>query len=329
MALLVHSTVLLLVFSFVALSKGLKGKTEAQQNVAVKIGDDVCLTCPLTHSKDVLQVMWQKILPKEEVTVATCHSVVHKLNPVYSGKIELRETGLRNCSIVVRNVTRQDEGCYVCLLIGSSDVAFTFKTFLQMYELHGPILNVINSNSTGDLVVSCSATGRPAPSVTLETQQNIWTHNETVIVTNTNGTVTVSTTAVLAGFHRNEVKVGCSVRSPFVSERQEFKTISGMESEPKATDHSFTIMVLCIALVCSLVCGCAIVTAVLVFRKHQKNSDLEENGRKEKVTDVTPLKGPLLNENVRKRTPPGTDQKENSNLQQVSLLPTPRCLFRD
>ena len=62
--------------------------------------------------------------------------------------------------------------------------------------------------------MSCSATGRPAPTVTLNVpQQDLYfSHNSTVSVTNTNGTVTVTTTAVLSGFHGNGAQVGCAAR---------------------------------------------------------------------------------------------------------------------
>ena len=63
-------------------------------------------------------------------------------------------------------------------------------------------------------MVSCSATGRPAPTVTLNiAQQEIYlSQNNTVRVINTNGTVTVTATAVLAGFHDAGTQVGCAVQ---------------------------------------------------------------------------------------------------------------------
>uniref|UniRef100_A0A8C6TSR6 Immunoglobulin V-set domain-containing protein n=1 Tax=Neogobius melanostomus TaxID=47308 RepID=A0A8C6TSR6_9GOBI len=43
------------------------------------------------------------------------------------------QTTLRNCSIVVQNVTEQDEGCYLCLFITSSDMAYYGKACLHTY----------------------------------------------------------------------------------------------------------------------------------------------------------------------------------------------------
>ena len=80
-------------------------------------------------------------------------------------------------------------------------------------ELHEPVLNVTQSNSPEETVVSCSVTGRPAPTVTLRVlKHNVHLSNySSDSVSNTNGTVTVTTTAVLPGFHDNSTQVGCAV----------------------------------------------------------------------------------------------------------------------
>lgn len=62
--------------------------------------------------------------------------------------------------------------------------------------------------------MSCSATGRPAPTVTLNVpQQDLRISNySSVSVTDTDGTVNVTTTAVLSRFHDNSTQVGCAAR---------------------------------------------------------------------------------------------------------------------
>ena len=60
--------------------------------------------------------------------------------------------------------------------------------------------------------MSCSATGRPAPTVTLNVPQPDLRSSDysSVSVTNTDGTVTVTTTAVLSRLHGNSTQVGCA-----------------------------------------------------------------------------------------------------------------------
>ncbi|CAK6977522.1 OX-2 membrane glycoprotein-like, partial [Scomber scombrus] len=183
-----------------------KNVIQTQQTVMVKVGEDVHLSCQLMQTKDVLQVTWQKDLPEGKKNIATySEHFGQTVNPGFQGKVEFKDAGLKNCSIVIRKVMEQDEGCYLCLFNTFPDGSLTGRTCLHLYELHEPILQIRESNSTEETVVSCSATGRPAPTVTLNVpQQDLYFSNSsTVSVTNTNATVTVTTTAVLCGFHGN------------------------------------------------------------------------------------------------------------------------------
>uniref|UniRef100_A0A3Q1K4I6 Immunoglobulin V-set domain-containing protein n=1 Tax=Anabas testudineus TaxID=64144 RepID=A0A3Q1K4I6_ANATE len=128
------------------------------------------------------------------------------VNSDFIDKVKFKDVGLKNCSIVMRNITEQDEGCYLCLFNCYPDGALTGRTCLQLY----------GKNQTEPLVkfVSCSVTGRPAPTVTLTvSQQHLnLSHYHTVTVNNTDATVTVNTTAVLSGFRGDSIQVGCAVR---------------------------------------------------------------------------------------------------------------------
>uniref|UniRef100_A0A8C4DJF5 Ig-like domain-containing protein n=1 Tax=Dicentrarchus labrax TaxID=13489 RepID=A0A8C4DJF5_DICLA len=147
------------------------------------------------QNKDVVQVTWWK--PEGDKTLAT--SSKHfgpRVIPDFIDKVEFKDDGLQNNSIVIRNLTEQDEGCYQCLFNSYPDGAFIGVTCIKLY------------------VVSCSATGRPAPTVTLRVlQQDLHFSNySSVSVTNTNGTVAVTTTAVLSGYRGNITEVGCAAR---------------------------------------------------------------------------------------------------------------------
>uniref|UniRef100_A0A8C4EXN1 Ig-like domain-containing protein n=1 Tax=Dicentrarchus labrax TaxID=13489 RepID=A0A8C4EXN1_DICLA len=177
-----------------------------QQTVMAAVGEEAHLNCQLMQKKDVVQVTWQKVSPEKEENVATFNRYFGpRVNPDFIDKVEFKDAGLQNNSIVFRNLKEQDEGCYHCLFNTYPDGALT---------LHEPILHVRESNSPEEAVVSCSATGRPAPTVTLRVlQQDLHFSNySSVSVTNTNGTVAVTTTAVLSGYHGNSPEVGCAAR---------------------------------------------------------------------------------------------------------------------
>ncbi|XP_044200753.1 OX-2 membrane glycoprotein-like [Thunnus albacares] len=242
-----QAAVMTIFFVLGVFPKGLTAVIQTQQTVMAAVGEDVHLSCQLMQSRDVLQVTWQKLLPDgmEENLGSYNKHLGETLNPGFQGKVEFKDAGLQNCSIVIRKVMEQDEGCYLCLFYTYPEGSLTGRTCLQLYVLHEPILQIRESNSTEETVVSCSATGRPAPTVTLNVpQQDLYfSHNSTVSVTNTNGTVSVTTTAVLSGFHGNDALVGCAARLLSVPEIQVFKTIpaNGFDDE-SGSNKNFTLI---------------------------------------------------------------------------------------
>lgn len=219
----------------------------------------------------------------------------------------------------------QDEGCYLCLFNTYPDGSLTGRTCLQLYELHEPILQIRESNSTEETVVSCSATGRPAPTVTLNVpQQDLYfSHNSTVSVTNTNGTVTVTTTAVLSGLHGNSAQVGCAARLLSVPEIRVFKMI------PAVQRSSAVVSTLSVALITAGFVCVAVGVTILLRHKH-KNRDAEEikmlqKPNKDTYECETPLMN-LENEQVRQWTPQEKNPKEEKPEPSSSTV---RRLFSD
>ncbi|KAG7236425.1 hypothetical protein INR49_000956 [Caranx melampygus] len=197
------------------LAKGQTAMIQTQQTVEAAVGEDACFSCQLLQPKEVHQVTWQKVLPEGKKNVATYSQYFgSKVSPDFKDKVEVKDAGLQNCSIVIRDVSEQDGGCYLCLFNSFPDGALTGKTCLQLYELHEPTLHVRESDSSEESAVSCSATGRPAPTVTLTVSQPHLhlSHHNTVRVNNDDSTVTVTTTAVLSGFPDNGAQVGCAAR---------------------------------------------------------------------------------------------------------------------
>ncbi|KAL3999529.1 OX-2 membrane glycoprotein-like [Oreochromis aureus] len=258
-----------LIFSLVAIfSKGLTTVIQTQQTVLAAVGEDAEFSCQLLETKDVLQVTWQKISHDVETNVATFSKYFgQKVNTDFTVKFGFKYTGLQNCSIVIRNVTEQDEGCYRCLFNTYPEGSFIGRTCLQVYELHEPVVDVRESNSTEEWVVSCSATGRPAPTVTLSvSQQDLnFSQYNTVSVSNTNATFTVTTTAVLSGSRKHSTQVGCAARVLSAPHREVMVTIPDDDddeldeksgSNPRNLGIRISIILSCVALV---VCIAAVI----------------------------------------------------------------------
>ncbi|XP_027131887.1 OX-2 membrane glycoprotein-like isoform X2 [Larimichthys crocea] len=285
--------VLYLLYSFGFFHKGQAAPVQTQLTVMAAVGDEACLSCQLTQHKEVLQVTWQKLSPEGEKNVATSTKYFGlQVNRGFIDKVEFKDAGLQNSSIVIRNVTEQDEGCYACLFNSNPEGALTGRTCLKVYELHEPVLHV-ESNSAEEAVVSCLATGRPAPTVTLRVlQQDLHLSNySSVSVTNTNSTVTVTSTAVLSGFHDDRTQVGCAVRVlsgpqkevlmmiPEVkqSSADGFDELSGSNNR----DRSWTVISVSLLLVV-LVCG--IFTLVFLRRKRENKNRNDEMNEMVQVT---------------------------------------------
>lgn len=113
---------------------GLTGMIEIQQTVMAALGDKAHFTCKLLQSRDVLQVTWQKVTDQGEVNMAAYSKFFGtKVNLGFEDKVELKHCGLQNCSLIMRNVTEQDEGCYRCLFNTYPDGAIAGKSCLKVY----------------------------------------------------------------------------------------------------------------------------------------------------------------------------------------------------
>ncbi|XP_035983806.1 OX-2 membrane glycoprotein-like [Fundulus heteroclitus] len=210
------------------LQTGLAALIQTQQTVLAAVEEDAPLSCLLLETKDVQQVTWQKLFWNTERNIGSySEHFGQTVNSDFKDKVQFTEAGLQNNSIVIRNVTEQDEGCYFCRFIIEPDGAQTAGTCLKVYELHGPVLDVSTSSSPAGSVVSCSATGRPAPTVTLTApQQNLsLSLYNTTRVSNSNGTITVTTTALLSA--SSSTQVGCSVSVLSAAPRELLRTVPG------------------------------------------------------------------------------------------------------
>ncbi|XP_055764318.1 nectin-4-like isoform X2 [Salvelinus fontinalis] len=181
------------------LPEGFSQLVRTQHVVTATLGEDAHLSCRLMKPKDVLQVTWQKVTPGATENVATYNTRFGPVvNPPFQRNVEFEDEGLQNCSIVIRGVSRGDESCYKCLFNAYPDGAISGRTCLHINELYGPSL-VITQTNNSHTTLSCSATGRPAPTVTWDHIENISLDKSTMAeVTHPNETVTVTITAMVA-----------------------------------------------------------------------------------------------------------------------------------
>ncbi|CAI5689420.1 OX-2 membrane glycoprotein-like [Oreochromis aureus] len=317
------------VFSLLAVfSNAVTAVIQTQQTVLAAVGEDADLSCQLLETKDVLQVTWQKISPDVQENVATYSKYFgQRVNSDFTDKVGFIYTGLQNCSIVIRNVTYEDEASYHCLFNTYPDGSLTGKPCLRVYELHEPVVDVRESNSTEEWVVSCSATGRPAPTVTLSvSQQDLnFSQYNTVSVSNTNATFTVTTTAVLSGSRKHSTQVGCAARVLSAPHREVMVTIHEVQQTP---DHEYdSTWIIVSAVVAVMVLGCVILLVTVHLKEKDKQRDPEKSKTPQKSTNkMDGNQTPLIkteSEGIRQRTP-NNNSPTNDRLKPPS--PTARKL---
>ncbi|XP_032412290.1 OX-2 membrane glycoprotein-like isoform X4 [Xiphophorus hellerii] len=283
--------------------EGLAVLIQTQQTVLAAVGEDAPLSCRLLETKDVQQVTWQKVLEKTERNIGSYSQYFGEtVNPGFKDKVQFTEAGLQKNSIVIRNVTEQDAGCYLCLFNIYPDGALIAATCLEVYELHGPFIDISRSNSPPGLDVTCSATGRPVPMVTLTVlhQNLIFSHYNTSTETNTNGTVTVTTKVLLSDL--SSTQVGCSVSVDSAAPRELLVTV------PEVKDSSDDGWPLIVVFLMFLICIC------VQFRRISQIRNVKAS---ENATDNQNLDNPPVStKDVRLRTSERQKQNSESNSSQ-------------
>uniref|UniRef100_A0A671XCQ0 Ig-like domain-containing protein n=1 Tax=Sparus aurata TaxID=8175 RepID=A0A671XCQ0_SPAAU len=243
------------------------------QTVTAAVGEEAGFNCELLQIKDVVQVTWLKVLPEGEETLASYTTRFgQKVNLAFKGKVGFTDAGLQSSSIFIRNVTEEDEGCYVCLFNADPEGALIGRTCLQVYGKNQPTSHKACSEET---VVSCSATGRPAPTVTLTVlRDNVhFPGNSSVSVNNTNGTVTVTSTAVLTRLHHMDTEVRCAVRVLSTFKLMSSVYLTGFQ-EDSGTKNTLFPIIITLSVVLPFCCVAAAVITVLLIRRHRSRSFL-------------------------------------------------------
>ncbi|XP_039997709.1 OX-2 membrane glycoprotein-like isoform X2 [Xiphias gladius] len=123
------------------------------------------------HRAGVLQVTWQRLFKDESVDNLATYSkrFGQQVNEPYRGKLSFTEASLSSTSISLRNVSWQDESCYICSFNVYPDGSRRRQTCLTVQGISAVnTAYVPGSGRAGEdteAVFSCSATGKPAPTV--------------------------------------------------------------------------------------------------------------------------------------------------------------------
>ncbi|XP_072556982.1 OX-2 membrane glycoprotein-like isoform X2 [Paramormyrops kingsleyae] len=219
--------------SLIWISHGFAELVRTQQLVMASLGEDVNLKCELTKQRNVKQVTWQRVSEQKSENMAIySERFGATVTWPFRKNVNFLEIGLQQCSIVIRRVQWSDESCYKCLFNLIPDGDISGRTCLKIYELHKPIFVVKPVSGESKLLLTCSATGRPAPELSWDIEDTALEHFATYYTNNENGTITVNKTATAHVTSRHFAKttqIKCAALNQYGKRNENFVTIPNDE----------------------------------------------------------------------------------------------------
>ncbi|MGH0169625.1 UNVERIFIED_CONTAM: hypothetical protein FKN15_057248 [Acipenser sinensis] len=255
----------------------LKGTTVTVQSdgSTAVLNKDFTFRCSLSDPK-VKQVTWQKQKDKALENVAT-YSVTFgaKVLEPYHQRVNFSLLGLNESSITIHNVQPEDEGCYMCLFNTYPQGSITGRSCFTVLGISEINIETISTESENTAVVSCSATGKPAPKIRWNASESVTSNAvQSSIDRNGNGIVTVTSnlTLDLSSFLAEEIS--CFVSHSTLNQEIE-KNITIREDKRTLTNqvHSPGVVVFAILCIAALI---IVTVACFVIRRKKKTKEIYE-----------------------------------------------------
>ncbi|XP_026129449.1 OX-2 membrane glycoprotein-like [Carassius auratus] len=237
----------------------------ARGDAAVEFGQDASFSCTLPDASAVKQVTWQRVRDQEPVQTLATYSALFNdyVDDQYVGKVIFTTASVNSSSIEIKNTTFDDEACYIC-----SFKVYPFQPKRQTLCLAVKGISEITASvntalsSDPDVVVSCSATGKPTPTIhwkSAEKELDNFSSNFTTLNKDSSTTITSNLTLPLSQFHG--LYVECVAKSDSMEKSIQIK-LPKDHKKVNATPRSYIItvsvliimavVVIIIIIICSL-----------------------------------------------------------------------------
>ncbi|XP_029599651.1 OX-2 membrane glycoprotein-like [Salmo trutta] len=211
------------------LSEAVSVNVVARGDTRVDFNADASYTCTHADSTGVLQVTWQRLFKDDSVENLATYSKrfgAQIIDP-HRGKVVFTEASLNSTSITVKNVTWSDEACYICsfnVYPSGSRRKQTCLTVQGVSDVRATMQKVPSTEPKADMevVVSCSATGKPAPWIqwNISAAAPIKTPNNWTVI-NKDQTVTAISNITLQLLPGSGGYVDCIVNNGMRTQRHE------------------------------------------------------------------------------------------------------------
>ncbi|KAK9523915.1 hypothetical protein VZT92_017797 [Zoarces viviparus] len=254
-------------------------------NKTADYGGDAHYSCSVADATGVLQVTWQKLFNEEVIENLATYSkrFGQQVNDPHRGKVIFTEASLSSTSITLRNVTWGDESCYICSFNVYPDGSKRKQTCLTVQGISKVRTEVQPPNSDGEdedveVVFSCSATGKPAPTVHWDFSPGATSSDQPLTSTESNGDHTFTssrnvTLQVPAGWTGH---VDCLLNKGAAGQRRERIPFSLPASKKEEEGRGLSSVGIALVITATAVLLISLVAAA-VTRKRLKGTRRNEN----------------------------------------------------
>ncbi|KAM4560553.1 OX-2 membrane glycoprotein-like isoform 2-T2 [Odontesthes bonariensis] len=259
---------LLILFVTCFVFKASASQVSGSGSLKAEYGKDAHYRCAVSTQTGVLQITWQRAFNDESVENLATYSnrFGQQVNTLYRGKVIFTEASLNSTSITLRNITWEDEACYICSFNVYPDGSKKNKMCLKVQGIskvntsHAPTYSGHEEKERQE-VFSCSATGKPTPTIEWDFSPGADTINPslTTTVENSDNTFTSSSITTLKIPADWSGHVDCVLNRGTEGERRERIPLAsrGGEEQPQSRVVSAWVIVAVIAVIC-------VVAAVLI-----------------------------------------------------------------
>lgn len=252
-------------------------------NTTALYGGDAYYWCAVNNPTGVLQVTWQRLYADESIENLATYSkrFGQQVNEPYRRKVIFTEASLSSTSITLKNLTWEDESCYICSFNVYPDGSKRRQTCLTVQGIS--TVNTSHSVSSEqqegsrEVVFSCSATGKPAPTIKWDFSSGATSLHQpqTAVVTNSDQTFTSSSSVTLKvppdwGGH-----VDCVLNAGMEGQRQERINFHSSDEENKQ-DKGLSQSEVASVVIAVLSVSCVAVAAVVLRKRWKKRAKAKQ-----------------------------------------------------
>ncbi|KAJ8396403.1 hypothetical protein AAFF_G00019800 [Aldrovandia affinis] len=265
------------------LSPVLSAKVRADGTTTADFGKEASFSCSLSESDGASQVTWQRLIkdnPVEKLATFSKRFGAKIMDP-FGGRIHFTEASLNSTSIIIKNVTPSDEACYICSFSvypsGSiwKQTCLTVQGIFEVKAWRTPS----DENSPEHVVVSCSATGKPAPDITWSSTVEMNAVPEVERVSKKDGIVTVTSKLTLRLSEFSGSSVDCLLATYNIT-----RTITLPEArtpEIEGRSHfSSTWIIIILVIILTITISVAYIVSRLKRKKGDKKAKLFQGERR-------------------------------------------------